>query len=129
MTDETILGCQPGASFEELRMNYLKLAKQFHPDKTGGADSSSNEQFQQIQFAWQNLIHKFEQASKSSPAILIDLDDMTFNQNRDNYSYKCRCGDHIVAPCPALEEGINVFACNSCSLKIQVAFEMVEDNE
>lgn len=49
-----ILGLEEGASEEEIKAAYRKLAKQYHPDKTQGDEFLAN-MFKKIQMAYQTL--------------------------------------------------------------------------
>ena len=49
-----ILGVSKGASQEEIRKAYLKLAHQYHPDKTGG-DKAAEEKLKEINEAYDTL--------------------------------------------------------------------------
>lgn len=51
----TILGLDDNASIEEIKNAYRKLAKQYHPDKTGGDEFLAN-MFKKINTAYNNLI-------------------------------------------------------------------------
>ena len=49
-----LLGVSPGASAEEIRRAYRKLAKEYHPDKTGG-DKVAEERMKEINAAYDVL--------------------------------------------------------------------------
>lgn len=122
--DERVLGCTPGASFEELRSAYLKLARRLHPDKAKGKES---EEFVKVQKAWEAIVARAEiQRKLESSAHEVDLDDLPFDKARDAYFHPCRCGDEIPVPCEALENRVEIFACPSCSLRVRVAYEVVD---
>ena len=125
--DAQVLECPPNATFEELRSAYLRLAKKFHPDKSNKGIES--EAFIRIQKAWEAIVARTKAESKRTPAQEIDLDDMVFDEDSQSYSFCCRCGDQIVASCAALDQNIDTFVCPSCSLRIRVAFEAIEEEE
>ena len=69
----TILGLEENASIDEIKVAYRKLAKQYHPDKTGGDEFLTN-MFKKINTAYNTLLSS---SSKSSE----------FNQqNANSYS-------------------------------------------
>lgn len=51
----TILGLEENASLDEIKLAYRKLAKQYHPDRTGGDEFFTN-MFRKINQAYENLL-------------------------------------------------------------------------
>lgn len=70
-----ILGLEQGASEEEIKAAYRKLAKQYHPDKTQGDEFLAN-MFKKIQTAYQTLSdgtgHSTSDHSKYSAPVYKD---------------------------------------------------------
>mgnify|MGYP003579819162 CR=1 FL=1 len=70
-----ILGLEQGASEEEIKAAYRKLAKQYHPDKTQGDEFLAN-MFKKIQTAYQTLSdgtrHSTSDHSKHSAPVYKD---------------------------------------------------------
>lgn len=118
-----ILGCSANSTLDEIRLVYLRLAKQHHPDKNRGDDAK----FLEIQHAWETI--RQEHQVRRAPPQQVDLDEMTFFEQDNAYRHQCRCGDSILARGEELEQGINTFACPSCSLSILVCFEVVSEDE
>ncbi|GAO49626.1 zf-CSL-domain-containing protein [Saitoella complicata NRRL Y-17804] len=62
---------------------------------------------------------------------VIDLDDMTYNEETGSWFYVCRCGEDdgqgYTITEEDLEEGRDVVGCAGCSLWVRVAYEIVED--
>ena len=125
-TDEEILGCRKGATLDELRASYFRLAKQFHPDKR---KDNASEDFLRIQKAFDRARQRIENSNKASPPQPIDLDDMTFDETNQQFTYACRCGDGIIVSCELLAQGADTFTCPSCSLRIKVDYEMEQTTE
>ena len=57
-----VLGLMPEATENELRKAYRRLAMQFHPDRNPDKPEAE-EKFKQLQWAYENLIGKKEEAS------------------------------------------------------------------
>ncbi len=49
-----ILGVEPDSTLDEIRQNFLRLALQYHPDKTCSSNANAT-QYVQIQQAWEVL--------------------------------------------------------------------------
>jgi tetratricopeptide (TPR) repeat protein len=63
-----ILGLSSNATISEVKSSYRRLARQYHPDVNPG-NSRSQEQFIQINQAYQNLIHWLAQNSQQIAGI------------------------------------------------------------
>ena len=54
----------------------------------------------------------------------IEIEDMTFDEDTQLFTYPCPCGDRFQIFIDDLVDGSNTIAvCPSCSLQIQVIFE------
>jgi len=53
----------------------------------------------------------------------IEIEDMTFDKDRNLYTYPCPCGDRFEILLDDLREGEEIAVCPSCSLMIRVIFE------
>lgn len=62
-----VLGLDPGASLEEVKMAYRKLAKQYHPDKTGEDDFLSH-MFRKINMAYEEILREHETKTQKAEA-------------------------------------------------------------
>lgn len=118
-TPRLVLQVGPHATLEEARSSYLRLARMYHPDKCG----NEQQQFLAVQRAWEQL-QREEQTSRPAPQ-LVDLDDL--EHRADGFVHQCRCGDKIVALEGELAQGVNTYACASCSLCIQIQYEVCSD--
>ncbi|KAK3990751.1 hypothetical protein QBC44DRAFT_368721 [Cladorrhinum sp. PSN332] len=56
----------------------------------------------------------------------VEIEDMTFDEALQTYSYPCPCGDKFEIALCDLQDGTDIAVCPSCSLMIRVIFE-VED--
>lgn len=75
-----ILGLEEGASEEEIKAAYRKLAKQYHPDKTQGDEFLAN-MFKKIQTAYQTL-------SEGTGHSAADHSKYSASVNKDNPALK-----------------------------------------
>lgn len=58
----------------------------------------------------------------------IDLDDMEYNEETCSFALVCRCsGDYVITE-EELELGIDIVACNNCSLRIRVLYDVIEED-
>ncbi|KAL8448158.1 hypothetical protein Emed_003971 [Eimeria media] len=62
------LGLDPSASPEELRLRYLQLAKQLHPDASAEKASNSAHAFLELRKAYESALQLQQQARSSTPA-------------------------------------------------------------
>ena len=116
----SVLQCSPSSSLQEIRLSYLRLARIYHPDRS--KDAASLQKFEALEGAWKK-VQQLHDINSSAP-IQIDLDDMEFNEENEEYRFGCRCGDIIRATCKDLEQGFNTFNCVGCSASIHVSFEL-----
>ncbi|KAK9459306.1 uncharacterized protein V1516DRAFT_665853 [Lipomyces oligophaga] len=58
----------------------------------------------------------------------VEIEDMVFDPDMQIFTYPCPCGDKFQIALMDLLDGNDVAVCPSCSLMIQVIFEM-EDLE
>ncbi len=54
----SILGVRRGASKEEIKQAFWKLAKKFHPDKNPGNEEIAEQKFKQISASYEFLINQ-----------------------------------------------------------------------
>lgn len=99
----SILGLEEGASIEEVKNAYRKLAKQYHPDRTGGDEFLAN-MFRKINTAYENLTSNKEQShqqhTSSSSArqteekrVVLNPEIEEWIENRhkiSNYIHNCK---------------------------------------
>lgn len=120
-----ILGCNQTASSFELKRNYQKLVKKYHPDKQEGS-STTNEKFILIDKAYKTLID--ENSRKEYDAsllktifdehflihIVLSKNELDFNKDDVTY-YPCRCGENFVINRNELGEEECILECFQCS--------------
>jgi diphthamide biosynthesis protein 3 len=54
----------------------------------------------------------------------IEIEDMTYDPETLTYSYPCPCGDRFKVSLEDLWDGEDIADCNSCTLYIQVIYEL-----
>lgn len=65
----------------------------------------------------------------------VEIEDMTFDEDRQVFTYPCPCGDRFVITVDELMDGEEIARCPSCSLQIKVVYDpdeleaMFEDEE
>lgn len=55
----------------------------------------------------------------------IEIEDMTYDADREIYHYPCPCGDRFEIAVADLRDGEDVAVCPSCSLMIRVVYDLV----
>jgi len=55
----------------------------------------------------------------------VEIEDMTWDEARQIYTYPCPCGDKFEIALLDLQDGEDIAACPTCSLMIRVIFEVV----
>ncbi|WP_158210312.1 J domain-containing protein [Myroides phaeus] len=75
----TILGLDENASIDEIKTAYRKLAKQYHPDKTGGDEFLSN-MFKKINTAYNTLL-----SSSSTSSGFYQQNTNSYSSAQSNY--------------------------------------------
>lgn len=55
----------------------------------------------------------------------VELEDMSYDEERDLFHYPCPCGDRFEITRQQLREAEDVARCPSCSLLIRVVFDPV----
>uniref|UniRef100_A0A7S3PA94 Diphthamide biosynthesis protein 4 n=1 Tax=Aplanochytrium stocchinoi TaxID=215587 RepID=A0A7S3PA94_9STRA len=129
-----VVGADRQSSADEIRKLYHDKIKALHPDKVTKENhtETSREEFLQVQEAWEILRDPEKrrqydlQLGLGSNATEVDLDDIPYNGEKEVFDYKCRCGDSILITVGNLEEGLDLFECSSCSLRIHVLYEDAE---
>ncbi|CAJ1057319.1 dnaJ homolog subfamily C member 24 [Xyrichtys novacula] len=115
-----VLGASPSDSVQQLRHRYQQLARQYHPDRLGGACSSETEsavkKFLEVDAAWRILsdqdtrreydLQKRAQELKQDWPVdsVVHLEDMTWDQDERVYTYSCRCGGRFDVSAEEVEE-------------------------
>jgi len=106
-----------------------------HPDKLPVEDRTpeKNEKFLKLQAAWEILRdckkrQEYDLLVSADAATQIDLDDIPFCTESNTFQYKCRCGDVLKITIEQLEEGIEIYECFSCSLRIHLLYKDQNEN-
>jgi diphthamide biosynthesis protein 3 len=56
----------------------------------------------------------------------IELEDLTFDVDRQLFHYPCPCGDRFEIAVDDLRDGQDIAVCPSCSLMIRVIFDVAK---
>lgn len=99
MNPYEILGIQSGASEEDIKSAYRKLAMQYHPDRNPG-DKAAEEKFKQVQTAYESLTKPRQNQQGFNP---FDVNDI-FEQFFDMHGYNRR------KPPPQQQRGRDIFS-------------------
>lgn len=120
-----ILNCSEESSHEEIKRNYQKLVKEFHPDKFSnhGGRLMTQERYLKIDEAWRTLrdkeFRKKYDASLAQSTLSPDWEglvycrlkssELEFDQE-NRVSYPCRCGSYYFIE----KDDINDECCIEC---------------
>lgn len=122
----------------DIRRNFQRLAKKYHPDKLPPEASQlerdiATKEFQKISQAYRTLCDNktshdtaldAEKLTQKWPVSdTVDLDDMTFDPTEAQYRSPCRCGGCYVVNDGDLEEGVELVCCSMCSLSIKILYQ------
>lgn len=132
-----ILGSDPSDSLQELKQNYQRLILLYHPDKQS-ADVPAGEleeraqRFIEVDQAWKILgneetkreydLQRREVAMTQKWPVdaQVLLEDMSWIEADQSYTYSCRCGGDYILPVEEAEENMFLVCCNTCSLSIEI---------
>ena len=53
----------------------------------------------------------------------VEIEDMTYLPDTQDYTYPCPCGDNFIISLEELYDGEDVGLCPSCTLRIKIVFE------
>lgn len=133
-----ILGVSQTCSREELKRSYHNLAREHHPDKTNGQEST---RFHDIDQAWKvlsddQLRKKYDAHLKASESDEthpvqeeIHLSEAVYNEDLKQYEKECRCGgSYVLSECDVGED-LLVVDCDNCSLSIVVDCDIVKNKD
>ncbi|XP_073514190.1 dnaJ homolog subfamily C member 24 isoform X2 [Phyllobates terribilis] len=130
-----ILGAHPSDTQAELKQKYQKLALLYHPDKQhrdiSEQDKEGARKFIEISQAWKilgneerkrayDLQRRDGEMTHSFPVDnQIHLEEMIWNDDKEHFSFSCRCGGQYIAVESDLEQ-TSFINCDSCSLVIEI---------
>ncbi|XP_019375061.1 PREDICTED: dnaJ homolog subfamily C member 24 isoform X1 [Gavialis gangeticus] len=131
-----ILGAKPSDCLTELKRKYQKLVLLYHPDKQS-ADVPAGEveervqRFIEIDQAWKilgneetkkeyDLQRREDDLTQEWPLdAQIYLEDMSWNNDEQCYTFLCRCGGKYTISKNETEE-VSLVCCDTCSLIIEI---------
>jgi diphthamide biosynthesis protein 4 len=130
-----ILGLDSGASYLDVKRAYQAALLATHPDKrrrTHGSDSSVTidlvrEAFAVLSNPEQRAAYDREMSASTMsrgprPAQVLSLDE--FVEERDRWTYACRCGGAFAITEAEMEAGTHLIGCGSCSEAVWVGYEL-----
>ncbi|KAJ2806187.1 hypothetical protein H4S07_003860 [Coemansia furcata] len=138
----TVLGIHRTATQEQIKRAYYALSRLIHPDKKKATAVDTDKptlEFHQLSIAWEVLGNParrqdYDRAMSAERnrdrgvvQDTVDLDDM--EEEEEGFSYPCRCSGRYIIKESDMEAGRDIAPCSDCSLKIQVLFDIVSDDE
>ena len=126
-----VLGVEPTDSASVIRAAYLRLARQYHPDKAGA--SYEAERMQHIVRAYETLYDPASRAAYDQRrrqerveirvAETVSVDDMDMEEDTMQFVYPCRCGQMYAVAADAIVQGTLYVACAGCSETIHIMLD------
>ena len=126
-----VLGVEPTDSASVIRAAYLRLARQYHPDKAGA--SYEAERMQHIVRAYEMLYDPasraaYDQRRRQGRAEIrvaetVSVDDMDMDEDTMQFVYPCRCGQMYAVAADAIVQGTRYVACAGCSETIHIMLD------
>ena len=126
-----VLGVEPTDSASVIRAAYLRLARQYHPDKAGA--SYEAECMQHIVRAYETLCDPASRAAYDQRtrqehvqvrvAETVSVDDMDMEEETMQFVYPCRCGQMYAVAADAIVQGTRYVACAGCSETIHIVLD------
>ncbi|KAM6973305.1 dnaJ homolog subfamily C member 24 [Aplochiton taeniatus] len=137
----SVLGACPTDGMQALKQSYQRLALLYHPDRQGPDVSPAEAQhrlqrFLEVDLAWKTLSdplakrqydlqRRASELNQSWPVeCRMDLDEMTWDQDSELYTYGCRCGGQFCVGKEEVEQQEEeqgaIVCCDTCSLSIEV---------
>ncbi|XP_078077055.1 dnaJ homolog subfamily C member 24 [Mustelus asterias] len=132
-----ILGASPSDSLQELRQHYQRLVLLYHPDKQSadvpvGELEECVQRFIEVDQAWKILgneetkreydLQRRDVAMTQNWPVdaQVPLEDMSWIEADQCYTYDCRCGGEYVLSKEEAEENEFLLCCDTCSLSIEI---------
>ena len=132
------------ASPAEIKTSYHRLLLSHHPDKS---DASRNDPTRidvdigllkeafitlsspesRIKYDSELSCRPDSSSSRSRPAHFVSLED--FENIEQVWTYNCRCGGQYTIEEEAMETGVHLIACSSCSEVIWVGYETCSEDD
>jgi diphthamide biosynthesis protein 4 len=129
-----ILELHVGASYIEVKRAYQTALLAAHPDKRRGTDADGRLTVDLVREAFAVLSdpatradYDRQRAASGSahsprPAHVLSLDDWV--EERDRWTYACRCGGTFAITEAEMEAGTHLSGCGSCSEVVWVGYEL-----
>jgi diphthamide biosynthesis protein 4 len=130
-----ILGLRVGASHIEVKRAYQAALRTAHPDKRRETDAGDG--CLTVDLVREAFVALSDPATRADydrqrvasgcargprPAQVLSLDDWV--EERDRWTYACRCGGTFVITEAEMEAGTHLCGCGSCSEVVWVGYEL-----
>lgn len=122
-----ILRCDENSTLEEIKRNYQKLIREYHPDK---GNNFLTTEYCKIDEAWKTLrdgdtrreYDRRRLNDRLNSQVLkyasLNKTDLDFDSEGGFYSYNCRCGGEYILTVENIGEDC-IVSCNECSLFVE----------
>ena len=137
-----VLQCSTESTADQLKQKYRELAKIHHPDSHPLDNSVDHHAyFVKINHAYKILSdsalrqaydacwHQKQFYQELPIQEMVDLEELEFDSDAEQYSLPCRCGDSYTMSSVYVLLHFEYAACPSCSLCIKIVYSSVDSED